>query len=86
LGLRLCVALDQPEGMFLCLVTEAIVQQHARPSEDDVQRRAQFVRQHRQEFVLQTIRFPEAAFGPLMRQVGDDDGDGSDALDVQSDG
>jgi hypothetical protein len=41
LGLRLRVALDQLEGMFVCLFTEVIVQQHPRPSEDHVQRRAQ---------------------------------------------
>ena len=68
------------------LVAEMTVEQHARPAEDHVQRRAQLMGQRRQELVLQAVRFPKPAFGAFMRQVGDDDGHRADAVDAQRDG
>ena len=85
LRLRLGVAIDQFEGVPSRLLAEVIVEQHARPAEDHVQRRAELVRQRRQELVLQTVGLAQPPFGAFVRQVGDDDGDGADAVDGQGD-
>ena len=64
---------------------QVIVQQHARPAEDDVQRRAELVRERGQELVLQAVRLAQPAFGALVGQVGDDHRDRAHAVDVQRD-
>ena len=73
LRLRLGIAIDQFECVPACRLAEMIVKQHPRPSKDHIQRRPKFMRQRRQEFVFQAVRFPEPSFFALMRQVTDND-------------
>ena len=65
---------------------EMVVEQHARPPENDVQRRAQLVRQGRQELVFQAVGLAQPAFGAFVRQVGDHDRDRPHVVDVERDG
>ena len=67
--LRASAALERVEGLLHLGLIEAAALQQPRPAEDAVRRRAQLVRQRREELVLQSIRgVGRRPRGPLARQ------------------
>src|SRR5262249_28038115 len=70
LKLRLCATLDDGSDVIDGVSVRRAGAQHPRVTEDGVQWRAQFVRDHRQEFVLRaTGGFGGCARGLLLRQL-----------------
>ena len=76
LGQRARVALDHLERGVALLLADGAGAEHARVAEDRVERRAQLVRQGREELVLQVVGAPRLFVGPGVldrdrRAVGD---------------